>query len=163
MVVRRSSAEAHSIPAGSESRYRESAGCSFSRQGPGEPERRHRSLVCGNGRPSREGHLQSGVGSARLARLCRRSAVWRPSVNRFEGFGWECVESLAATRGVAVAATQFADMTSLGPEPSTTWIRTRWAAFGLFLALLAAHGLGNAEDVVSLHPLARTGADAPLG
>jgi YidC/Oxa1 family membrane protein insertase len=63
--------------------------------------------------------------------------VWRPSVNRFEGFGWECVESLAATRGVAVAATQFADMTSLGPEPSTTWIRTRWAAFGLFLALLA--------------------------
>jgi YidC/Oxa1 family membrane protein insertase len=51
----------------------------------------------------------------------------------FEGAGWECVESLAATRGVAVATILFASMSSTQRmSPS----RARLVALGLFAALV---------------------------
>ena len=61
-----------------------------------------------------------------------------PSTVCFEGVGWECAESLAVTRGVAVATILSASMNTPGHEPSTkSKARLRWAAFGLFLALVA--------------------------
>src|SRR5664280_2633187 len=61
-----------------------------------------------------------------------------PNTVCFEGVGWECAESLAVTRGVAVATILSASMNTLGHKPSTkSKARLRWAAFGLFLALVA--------------------------